>query len=165
MFKLSEKLGKLNFEQKLLLLATLFVPTLIFVVFLNLAFNEIYILLFPPDPRINFSSGSAIKSFYFSGIGILSLVTLLTSAIVVLYRKLVISLVFLTITLLLILTRIFQVGQNIFYNYLEPSPELIFYSFIEDIIFFGIVSFLFIWQISIYLRIRNQSFGENNRLK
>lgn len=162
MLKLSEKLNNLNFEQKLLFLATLIVPTFIFVIFLILAFNKIYTevdkFLFPPQTNIDFSCcyGIFIQSFYFTISGIISLVTLSISGILVLCRKFRISLVFIMITLLLILTRVFGV---IYYyqNFLEHPYDLIFYNLIEDFIYFGIVSFLFIWQISILFRQRSKS--------
>ena len=161
MFKLSEKLNILNLEQKFLFLATLIVPTLIFVILLISAFNkiytEVYKFLFPPQTNIDFSCcyGIIIQSFYFSISGLISLVTLSISGILVLYRKFRISLVFIMITLLLILTRV--LGIIYYYqNFLEHSYDLVFYNLIEDFIYFGIVSFLLFWQISILLRISMQ---------
>lgn len=160
MSKIAKKLSKLNVEQKLLFLATLIVPTFIFVIFLNSAFNEIYSIihkiLFPPTTNIDFSNcGVRIQPFYLSIIGIISILTLSMSSFSILRRNFKTSILFLVITLLIILTRILEIYFFVFQNFNKPSFDLVFYFVIEDLIFFAIVSFLFVWQFTIFYRIPN----------
>lgn len=157
MLKISEKLSNLNLEQKLLFLATLVVPTFVFVIFLNLAFNEMYSMvhkfLFPPTTNIDFSvCGVRIQPFYFSIVGSISLLTLSISTVSILRTNFKTSLFFLGLTLFIIFSRILEIYFFVFQNFNKPSFELVFYFVIEDLIFFAIVLFLLIWQISIFYR-------------
>lgn len=169
MLKFSNKISNLNFEQKLLFLATLAIPAIIFIGLFDLAIREIYSLisdyLFPLDPRINFSScGIGIDPLPIP-YAILCALTLFFSSISILRQKFISSLIFISATLSLIVLRatsIFYLFNQIFNEF---SFERLANYLISDFIAFVVVSILFIWQISILWRIRVKNSQMNTALK
>ncbi len=161
MFKLSEKLRKLNIEQKLLFLATLLIPMLVFVAYVNIIFNETYMILSeyfnPPTGSLDFSccSSGSYGPFYLTILGFSSVLTLFISSIYTFKLNYTKSVLFLTISSLItyfllvasfyIMTHNKVISQS---NYVIENLDFISFTLF--------ISLLLIWQISVYFRFRNQ---------
>ena len=164
MFKLSEKLGKLNIEQKLLFLATLFIPILVFAAYVNLILNEIHIViseyLNPPNSLINFSVGGIrFNPYYLTIIGIIFNLSLIASSRNILNRKFENFLAFSVIAFLLLIARIFYIYYLCHQSFTEVSLKLFTSYIIEDLTTFVIFLPLLVWQISAFVRFRNQQLN------
>lgn len=160
MFKLSEKLRKLNIEQKLLFLATLIIPLLVLLAFLHSIYAMIYKsfleYLNPPKGTIDFSccSGGSSSPFYLSIIGFASLLTLFISSIYIFIRNFSRSTIFLIISSLiayfLLIARYYFIElNNTLSEYLIDNIDLISFTLY--------LSILLIWQISAFFKYRNQN--------
>lgn len=154
MIKLSEKFSKLNIDQKLLFLATLLIPFLVFAVYINLIFNEIYTVvseyLNPPKFYIS-NCWYGFIPFYLTILGFSSLFTLSVSSFYIIVRNLSKSLIFLGISVFItyffLFGRCYYFSQNTrgtLLDYLLNSIDLITYTFY--------ISILLIWQISAFSR-------------
>lgn len=152
MIKLTKKFGSLNLEERLLFVATLIIPIIVFGGIFFYLSKEIYFetdkYFFPPAKTqldISVTYGLYLP-FYLIGYIIIVAILLTFSSLFLLHRKYSFAISLAILSIIIIVTRIFMVQGLLPDNQDEFAIQFV------DGLFLFIISTILIWQISIPLR-------------
>lgn len=165
MSRITEKLNQMNLEQKLFCFVISIIPifvsvTILYLIFQSLSSRFWEFLIPTPKTSIDFSMSHSGTHPFLVGYFLLSALSIGLATLSAIYKRHLMSLIFLFIPLFLIAFRtiyIYKLNQE---GTGKPIAGFVYSIDLLDLGFFSVVSFLLIWQISIIYR-----QGSKQRLK